>query len=74
MDQATANLVLPTFLREIRKRLDEAAQVAKAAEACAASGDVGRGISVSLDIEQLLYEANNLLNSASLISRLAKEE
>ena len=28
---------------------------------------------VSLDIEQLLYEATILLNTASLISRLAKE-
>jgi hypothetical protein len=73
MDQPTVDLVIPVFLREIRQRLEEAAGGAKTAEACALAGDPGRGVSVSLDIEQLIYEANHLLNAASLISRLVRE-
>ena len=67
-----ANFVIKDFLREIRRRLDDAAQLAKAAEACAEAGHLQKGIEVILDTEQLIYEANTLLNGASLINRISE--
>ena len=55
-----------------RERLDGAVAVAKAAEACAEAGDVGRALTIMLDVEQPLYEATTLLNAASLLHRCAE--
>jgi hypothetical protein len=44
---------------------------AKAAEACAEAGSIEKAAEISLDVEQLVYEVNTLLNSASLINRLS---
>ena len=46
--------------------------IAKAAEACADSGNVDKGIEVALDVEELIYEVNTFLNAASMINRLGK--
>jgi hypothetical protein len=51
-----------------------AASIAKAANACAEAGNADKGVHVALDIEQLCYEATRLLDAASLINRLTKEE
>ena len=59
-------------LGEIHKRLSEAAEIAKAAEACALTGRVAEAITVSMDIEQLIYEADRLHDAASLMNRLAQ--
>jgi hypothetical protein len=48
-------------------RLDKAAGIGRAADACAGAGFHEKGLEVALDIEQLLYEATTLLNAASLI-------
>ena len=56
----------------MRARLDEAAGIAKAAETCADNGNVGKGIEIALDVEQLLYEVNTFLNAASMIYRLGR--
>ena len=56
----------------MRARLDEAASIAKAADACAGAGNIPKGIEIALDVEQLLYEVNTLLNAASLMHRLGK--
>jgi hypothetical protein len=61
------------LLGEIHRRLDDAARIAKAAEACASAGSVAEGVSVSMDIEQLIYEAGRLQDAASLLNRLALE-
>jgi hypothetical protein len=65
MDPSNITLLGPVFLREISERLGEAAQVAKAASACAAAGDVRRGVGICLDIEQLTYEASRLLKTVT---------
>ena len=72
MDAANADTIIRDFLKDIRGRLDEAATVAKAAEACADAGNVGKAVEIALDAEQSLYEATTLLNAASLIKRLGK--
>ena len=70
MGPQTIELTLKAFLAEMRSRLEKATSIAKAAEACALSGSVEKGIEVALDIEQPLYEVNNFLNAASMIKRL----
>lgn len=73
MDAAVAETAIKVYLKEIHTRLDEAASIAKAANACAESGNTDKGVHVALDIEQIVYEATRLLDAASLINRLAKE-
>jgi hypothetical protein len=63
---------LKVHLTHIDACLKDASAVAAAAVACAVSGNFGKAIEIVLDIEQPLYEANVLLNAASLIHRLSK--
>ena len=73
MDRTATEAAIRIYLREIRQRLNEAAGIAKAAEACADSGQVDKAIEDSHDIEQLAYEASRLLDAASLMNRLSNE-
>lgn len=73
MDRTATESAIRACLREIRKRLEGAASIARAAEACAESGHVDKAVEVSLDIEQLAYEASRLLDAASLLNRLSQE-
>ncbi len=54
-------------------RLDKAAGIGRAADACAGAGFHDKGLEVALDVEHLLYEASALLNAASLINRAARQ-
>ncbi len=73
MDRTATETAIRICLREIRKRLDGAASVARAAETCAETGQIDQAVKVSLDIEQLAYEASRLLDVASLLNRLSQE-
>jgi hypothetical protein len=73
MDRTATDQTIKVLLSEIHRRLDDAARIAKAAEACALAGSVAEGVSVSMDIEQLIYEAGRLQDAASLLNRLALE-
>jgi len=55
------------------KQKNEAARIAKAAEACALAGSIAEGVAVSMDIEQLIYEAGRLQDAASLLNRLSRD-
>lgn len=70
MDRATIEPAISVLLTEIHSKLSEATRIAKAAEACASAGSISEGISVSMDIEQLIYEAGRLHDAASLLNRL----
>lgn len=50
-------------------RLERAAELGRAADACASTGAHDAALDVAMDVEQLLYEATTLLNAASLIHR-----
>ncbi len=65
-----ATPVLTSIIDLVHERLAEAADTAKAAKACAGVGNVDEAIRITLAIEQPLYEANTLLNAASLLKRL----
>jgi hypothetical protein len=73
MDHATIEPAIRILLTEIHSRLREAARIAKAAEACSLAGSVAEGVAVSMDIEQLIYEAGRLQDAASLLNRLSRE-
>jgi hypothetical protein len=71
MDPQVAETAIKAFIKEILDRLDQAAGLAKAAQACADAGNVEKALQIALDIEQPIYEANTLLNAASLIGRVS---
>jgi len=72
MDAITVEITIKAYLTETRARLEKAARIARAAEACAVSGSVDEGIEVALDLEGIVYEVNTFLNAASMINRLGK--
>jgi hypothetical protein len=73
MDRAVIEKAITIILTEIHLRLDEAARIARAAEACAVAGSVAEGVTVSMDIEQIIYGAGRLHDAASLLNRLSGE-
>ncbi len=72
MDRATIEPAIRIVLTEIYSRLNEAARIAKAAEACALAGSVAEAVTVSMDVEQLIYEAGRLQDAVSLLNRLSR--
>ena len=73
VDAHLVEATIKAHLTEIRNRVDKAAGIGRAADACAGAGFYEKGLEVALDIEQLLYEASALLNAASLINRMARQ-
>jgi hypothetical protein len=69
MTQQSSTISVKDCIKFVRERLDGAVAIAKAAEACAEAGDVGRALTIMLDVEQPVYEATTLLNAASLLHR-----
>ena len=59
MDAQLVETTIKAYLTEIRSRLDKAAGIGRAADACAGAGFHEKGLEVALDMEQLLYEATN---------------
>ena len=73
MDAQLVETTIKIYLTEIRSRLDKAAGIGRAADACAGAGFHEKGLEVALDMEQLLDEATTLLNAASLINRIGQQ-
>jgi hypothetical protein len=73
MDAQLVETTIRTYLTEIRRRIDRAAGIGRAADACAGAGFHEKGLEVALDMEQLLYEATTLLNAASLVKRIGQQ-
>ena len=73
IDAQLVETTIKAYLTEIRSRLDKAAGIGRAADACAGAGFHEKGLEVALDMEQLLYEATMLLNAASLINRISQQ-
>jgi hypothetical protein len=72
MERASIEPAIKLILAEIHAKLDEAARIAKAAHACAESGAIAEGVEISMDIEQLIYEAGRLQDAATLLNRLTQ--
>jgi hypothetical protein len=71
MDRSAIEPAIKILLTEIHSKLNEATRIAKAAEACATAGSISEGISVSMDIEQLIYDAGRLQDAALLLNLLS---
>jgi hypothetical protein len=50
MDRAIIQPAIKLLLTEIHTKLNEAARIAKAAEACALAGSIAEGVTLSMDI------------------------
>jgi len=70
MDAQMLEVTLKMHIRQMRERLDQAAGIARAAQACADAGNIEKAVEIALDVEQLIYEVNTLLNAASLVKRV----
>jgi hypothetical protein len=73
MERANLEPAIKLIITEIHTRLREAARIAKAAEACVQNGAISEGVEVSMDIEQLIYEAGRFQDAASLLNRLTTD-
>jgi hypothetical protein len=73
MAKLVFNDAVVACLGEIHGRLSEAARIAKAAQACAEAGSLSEAVTISMDIEQLIYEAGRLHDAASLLNRLSRD-
>ena len=73
MDARLIATVLTTHLTAMRQRLDEAASIAKAAEACGTTGNIEKAVEIALDVEQLIFEVNTILNAASLMKKMSNK-
>jgi hypothetical protein len=71
MDRAAIEAVIKILMTELHAKLNEATRIAKAAEACALAGSIAEGVSVSMDIEQLIYDAGRSQDAALLLNRLS---
>jgi hypothetical protein len=72
MNVPAMNEAIKICLHEIYSKLNEATRLARAAEACVLAGSVAEGVEVSMDIEQLIYEAGRLHDAVSLMHRLSR--
>lgn len=72
MASEVTDQTIKCFVTGIRLRLDKAAAVARAAEACSRAGGIEQAISILLDVEQPIYEATSYLNAASLLKKCTK--
>ena len=71
MDKTTAiNETMKICFGEIHAKLGEATQIAKAAEACALAGSLEQGVEISMDMDQLLYDAGRLHDAICLMNRI----
>jgi len=72
MDARIAKATIKAHLAQIRAELEKGLRIAKAAEICASSGRINKGIEIALSLEAILYELNTSLNAASMIKQLGK--
>jgi hypothetical protein len=74
MDRASLEPAIKLIITEILLKLDAAKRIAKAAEACIVAGSISEGVEISMDIEQLIYEAGRLHDAASLLNRIRRDQ
>ena len=72
MTPETAAIAIRDLVKAMRKRLEDAARVAKAGHACAAAGSVESGFEIVSDLGQNLRDAKKLLEAVLGVSRCAK--
>jgi hypothetical protein len=67
--------VIIALLQQASQKLDQAVQIAKAAEACAEAGNPKKAVEIIMDTEDLMFRATTLLNGASVLqSEIGSED
>ena len=74
MERTSIETAIKLIIAEIHNKLGEATRIAKAAEACVQNGAIAEGVEVSMDIEQLIYEAGRLHDAVSLLNRMRRDQ
>jgi hypothetical protein len=72
MDAISLDITVKTSLGLVRTQLERALRIAAAAEACSRSGRTRKAIEVARGLEEIVSDANTLLNTVSMINRLGK--
>ncbi|MBK3664781.1 hypothetical protein JJE66_26585 [Bradyrhizobium diazoefficiens] len=72
-DTTSLHQAISVCITQINTNLTEASRIARAAAACVAAGSVTEGVEVSMDIEQLLYEAGRLHDAICLMNRISQD-
>ncbi|MCP2218509.1 MULTISPECIES: hypothetical protein [Bradyrhizobium] len=72
MDADWIEPAIAACLKAVHAKLKEAERIARAAAACAETGSVSEGVQVSMEIEQLIYDAGRLQDAASLFRTLLR--
>ena len=72
MNAGLVEATLRLHITEMRERLDRAASIARAAQACAEASSIDKAVEIALDVEPLIHEASTFLNAAALINRIDK--
>ena len=70
MDKAAINETMKICFGEIQAKLNEAMQIARAAEACAKAGSLDQGVEISMDMDQQLYDASRMHDAICLMNRI----
>ena len=55
------------LLQQVSHKLEQAVQIAKAAEACAEAGNPKKAVEIIMDTEDLVFQATTLLNGATVL-------
>lgn len=69
---ASLHEAIGVCIAQINTNLTEASRIARAAAACVAAGSIAQGVDVSMEIEQLLYEASRLHDAVCLMNRISQ--
>jgi hypothetical protein len=67
MTPETIDTAVTELLQQVSQRLEQAVQIAKAAEACAEAGNPKKAVEIIMDTEDLVFQATTLLNGASVL-------
>ena len=72
MDAHVVRATIKAHLAQIRAELEKGLRIAKAAEICAGSGRINKGIEIALSLEAIVHELDTSLNATNMIKRLTK--
>ena len=70
MDTKSIAPLIKACFGQIQTKLEDARQIAKAAEACADAGHLNEAVQVSMGIEQLIYDVDRLHDAAALLGQM----
>ena len=59
--------VIIALLQQASQKLEQAVQIAKAAEACAEAGNPAKAVEIIMDTEDLVFRATALLDGAAVL-------